>query len=461
MSCRRAFEVDLAGFLLDPRAEEFASFRDHYPRCPECSSEVGVWTQLEQQLQGGEAERSRTVWIENTHPDPVALDHYEQGVGLSDTERSRLESHISACASCRDELQALRSFQPEQLQAPEARAASSLGRAQSDGQAPEARAASSLGRAQSDTSFLDKLRRLAWNPGFAYALLALVLGPAIYMTLDSTPLVQGRSDRDVLSEADTIRAPAFAPPPAEDKAEQEMEMAKEVPAQAMRKAAQPPRSEPLGASAVEGKAAQPPRSEPLGASAVEGKAAQPPRSEPLGASAVEELARNTQAAEKQELRVASEAPVARSRAARPAEPSVPVDRAQTDQQAPVMEMSMDTMQAAPKAGRTMAYSAVSGAVRLRAGTLVNVAESLARAGFRLSAPLPPGLASEHAEIRLVDATGRRELRERSGARAAADVDLQVPAGWLEAGFYSVGIHDIRADALDVPRAVFRLRVGGP
>ena len=177
MSCRRAFEVDLAGFLMDPRAEEFASFRDHYPRCSECSAEVGVWTQLEQQL-STPAE---------AHPDPVALERYEQGAGLSRVERTRLERHLSACASCRDELQSLRGFRPHQLTA-------------TDSARPQ----------RSGLGALVSLRRLAWSPGFAYAVLALVRGPAIYVTLDSTPLVQDRAASDVLDEADALRRPAAA-----------------------------------------------------------------------------------------------------------------------------------------------------------------------------------------------------------------------------------------------------------
>ena len=152
----------------------------------------------------------------------------------------------------------------------------------------------------------------------------------------------------------------------------------------------------------------------------------------------------------------SQAPEAR--AARPPKLSARVSRPQSGEQALLMEESMDRMQAAPEAARTMAYSAAPGPVRLRAGAEVTMAAAAALTGLQLVAPLPPGLESEHAEVRLIEATGRRELRERSGARAAAEVKLRVPAGWLVPGLYNVAIHDIRAGATDAPLSVFRLRV---
>ena len=40
MSCRRAFDVDVAEFLARSSAPEFSDFREHYPRCPDCAPEM-------------------------------------------------------------------------------------------------------------------------------------------------------------------------------------------------------------------------------------------------------------------------------------------------------------------------------------------------------------------------------------------------------------------------------------
>ena len=53
MSCRKAFDIDLAGFLEEPRTQQFDAFRAHYPRCAACASEVRAWTELHEQLGRG------------------------------------------------------------------------------------------------------------------------------------------------------------------------------------------------------------------------------------------------------------------------------------------------------------------------------------------------------------------------------------------------------------------------
>ena len=60
MTCGKAFEVDLAAFLLEPRSGEWDAFRAHYPSCPECAAEVAAWTTLGTQLG-------------SSHPTPDAL----------------------------------------------------------------------------------------------------------------------------------------------------------------------------------------------------------------------------------------------------------------------------------------------------------------------------------------------------------------------------------------------------
>src|SRR5216110_346943 len=51
MSCRRAFDLDLADFVAGSARPEWAEFRAHYARCAECSAEVRAWTELHLLLQ--------------------------------------------------------------------------------------------------------------------------------------------------------------------------------------------------------------------------------------------------------------------------------------------------------------------------------------------------------------------------------------------------------------------------
>jgi anti-sigma factor RsiW len=96
MTCRRAFDVDLAGFLRDPRAPELADFVDHYPRCPDCSAEVRAWTEVHLGLAG-------------RHPDAAELLAYQDGT-LSGDARAVVDRHLQTCPSCAEELRALRRF---------------------------------------------------------------------------------------------------------------------------------------------------------------------------------------------------------------------------------------------------------------------------------------------------------------------------------------------------------------
>src|SRR5438034_11456575 len=46
MSCRRAFDLDLADFVAGSARPEWAEFRAHYACCAACSAEVRAWTEL-------------------------------------------------------------------------------------------------------------------------------------------------------------------------------------------------------------------------------------------------------------------------------------------------------------------------------------------------------------------------------------------------------------------------------
>jgi hypothetical protein len=166
MSCRKAYELDLASFLGDPTGATWAEFRDHYPRCAECAAEVRAWTELQLAL-GRDA-----------HPDPEDLVRYvDEPARLAPRARHAIADHLAACAACRDEAHTLRTFDP--LVAPAA--------ARTPVRTPVSERPSPL-RA---------LGRLVWNPAFAYGV-ALLVG--LY------PLLSGRIATPPLK-------PAAIPPP--------------------------------------------------------------------------------------------------------------------------------------------------------------------------------------------------------------------------------------------------------
>jgi hypothetical protein len=159
VSCRRAFEHDLPGFLADPRAAEHAEFRDHYPRCAECAAEVRAWTELAVAL-GAAA---------GAHPEPERLLRFADAREvLPRDERAALEAHLAGCAACRDELAALARFEPGALLAP----------ARGD---------------RAEGGLLAALRRALWHPAFAYALLLVLAVPAVY-TLMRRDAVEERGE---------------------------------------------------------------------------------------------------------------------------------------------------------------------------------------------------------------------------------------------------------------------------
>ncbi len=141
MTCRRALDLDLADFVSDAARPEWAEFRAHYPRCAECSAEVRAWTELHLSLRAS-----------GDHPAEELLLRFETEPGrLPAAERRAVEDHLAHCASCRDELGALRRLDFAQL-------------------APRVAASTSA-----RTSFAEVLRRALLHPAFAYALVLLLL----------------------------------------------------------------------------------------------------------------------------------------------------------------------------------------------------------------------------------------------------------------------------------------------
>jgi hypothetical protein len=105
MTCRKAFDLDLVACLLDAGRPEWMEFREHYPRCPDCAAEVRTWSEL----QGG---------LGTPHPSANDLVRYESRANDMEPEaRKAVAAHIATCRACRDELRALRAFDPRTVAA--------------------------------------------------------------------------------------------------------------------------------------------------------------------------------------------------------------------------------------------------------------------------------------------------------------------------------------------------------
>ena len=170
MSCRRAYEIDIAAYLANPRAAEFAAFRAHYPACAPCSAELRAWTELTARLGAGRA----------AHPAPALLLRFEDAADrLEPAARDALRAHLAGCASCRDELAGLRAFQPALDALPAA---------------PASREGRGLAAA---------LRALLWQPAFAYAVAFVLAAPLLYLQVT----------RDRLDLRPPRSAPATTPAP--------------------------------------------------------------------------------------------------------------------------------------------------------------------------------------------------------------------------------------------------------
>lgn len=193
MSCRRAFEVDLAAFLVDPRAVEWDDFRAHYPTCRECSAEVAAWTALDASLRP-------------EHPTPEELLRWQDARdSLPPSESARIERHVAGCAACADELRALGGFGREALR--DAAAADHARTASTDRwrRSPRPRSRVRDGGRRSRLG----VARVLWHPAVPYAaLLALLLLPTFR---DRLLPPDGAPRESAPVEAGPAAAPASAP----------------------------------------------------------------------------------------------------------------------------------------------------------------------------------------------------------------------------------------------------------
>lgn len=190
MECRKAFDIDLAGFLAEPRSASFDAFRTHYPTCAACASEVRAWTELHEAL-GGES-----------HPTAAELAGY---ASLAPERQGAIDRHSSRCAACREELRLLDAFDPATL-----------------------REAAVVREPEPDrVGFMEALARLFWHPAFAYGLAIVVVVPLLWRTQgpgrDGVELAFEREARFETAQRDDATAVAksaprqrVAPPPAID-----------------------------------------------------------------------------------------------------------------------------------------------------------------------------------------------------------------------------------------------------
>ena len=413
MSCRRAFEIDLAGFLAEPRAEGFAGFRDHYPRCGECSAELRAWTELDQQLRVRAGSGA-------AHPSASLLARYDESPrGLAPAERVGVERHLARCPTCRDELRALKAFAPDRVR--------------------DAAPVASFGRRLRER--LAALGRVAWHPGFAYALLVLILLPTVYATFyatvaprfgvaptasealrerrapkqkaeirsaDESP-VFGESDRDQREFAKTEPRPAESPVPSR---------ARQLVAAAR------PSAEMEDREARSDRPARAPRAAGSAARSIEG-------SRPAAAEPTDRMAD-----------IAFESEPGREAALR--EPIV-------------------ALRVAPEAARSSAAGRLP-PVRLLADRPVELDAGAIRGGLHLQIPLPAELAEAgggELRLRVSDAGGRRELLERLVVDpGATEVETRLPAGWLTPGLYRVELTPPTAATGADPGPTYRFRVRG-
>ena len=361
MSCRRAFDLDLADFVAGSARPEWAEYRAHYARCAECSAEVRAWTELHLLLQPPGA-----------HPAEELLLRFETEPGrLPAAERRAVEEHLAGCPSCNDELAALRRFDFAALE-------------------PKAAAAPT-------PSVAERLRRLVLHPAFAYAIVLLLLYPALEGRLPSPAREAAREDKKAdagLPAANNATAP--------EEAGRQKLAAPAAPANLAR-------GEYDVLAGAHKETAPPALGGRLETGAV-GSAEPAPRTGRLA----DEQAKAESAMEK-----------------------APRD----------FEMRARAKASAPAGWKALTLSAAAGRVDVAARDL--------GPGLVVTLAVPDAARSGDVEVRVLDARAGREMRERF-AGAGEHVAMQLPAAWLTPGTYAAELR--RLDAGPSPAEVVSFRV---
>lgn len=395
MTCRRAFELDVPAFVVDPRDPAWDEFRAHYPHCADCAAEVAAWSALQATL----AER---------HPEPEELLHWHDAPdALPPDTRAAIARHVERCVSCRDELRALDGFAARAgadastgtaddlpVAAPAHHASASRAGGRRGERHAFARGGSARGPAQARPQDARRgaagrgiAARVLLHPAFAYAVLAIVL---------LLPTVRAALDRD----AGRAAFDADAPPVAE-----------QAPAQPITAAAPPLAQEPGGASDDRARAAE------LDDAHVDHTAPRLVRQAPFHPAPPLAAAPRP-------------APVPQAGTPAPAAKAAAsinegrLARAERAVEAPAAALRDDAASGGAVADRAFGNAATGPAIRLLPG-----ASGAART---LVVTLPPSATgAADVEVRIADPSGARELRQHvvRPAGASSEVRIALPAGF--------------------------------
>lgn len=412
MSCRRALEIDLAAMMAGEAAPELQEFRSHYPRCRECSAEVQAWSAVHGLL---------TATATDAHPNPKKLLWFvDRPQSLSTADRDLIKTHVAGCRSCRDEMATLKGLDLHALTRPLAGIPTTTAQSQRPATAP--------------TTPTPWWHTLGW-PRLAFVVVAMGLVPLLTSRFGPPPPPAPETPAPQVAVSDG------AAPSQESGTADAVRQDAPVPAEAQ--PAKPDRSPSISMTAKAKKEVAPPAAA-SGRATVAAKAA-PGADKPSA----------------HENRVRPEQPAPPPPAAAPADDgSTPLARLRTEPAGaagaghePLGELAAGSRamavagardeeadrDGAPSAAPTPpSGGAVPRVVHLqRAGTVHVTAAD--RAPLTIVTPAhPPGPADSDADVRIVDAGQRRELRQQ-GTVAGGALSTTVAGGWLTPGDYQVEV----------------------
>ncbi len=100
-SCFKTMEIDLASFVSESRAEDWATFRAHYPRCVDCSNVVARWSVVELLVREACGRSDR-------HPAAEDLIALQRDVDSLDySQYVALMRHLDGCPACGEGMEML------------------------------------------------------------------------------------------------------------------------------------------------------------------------------------------------------------------------------------------------------------------------------------------------------------------------------------------------------------------
>lgn len=404
MSCAHWDRLDLVHFLDEPDAEAFATFREHYPSCATCSTELRVWTELHAGLRH----------TEDAHPEPeVLLQLVDAPEALPAEIRRRWEAHLDRCPACREETRSLEAY------------ASKPG-------VPAGPTPSTEHELQE--GWPRRIRQVLWSPAFAYAMLIAIAAPLVYLR------------RDVIVEPMTRSFPAAEHPTMEEPAMRPSIRAEETVA-GLPKAAPPPEADAFVP-------AEPP---PRGADAWVAPAPPPAKARsPAAAVPPKDMAKHP--APKRSDRAAAPTRQDAETSASSASPNALPDHAPSN---PPRLRALGYMERKPSmdAGAAIPSDALAGAPTSPRRERVTAARDLGttdsprelraeRRGQELFLSVPLAAAQERASPVSVRVSNRRgrELRQSFSVQPVqTSIRLRLPADWLGAGPYSLEIENARGE----------------